>query len=308
MPPELLETQLQASGREVESIKDARSKDAQDLLANAKERLEILHSELSDTFHSDSPSDVPEFQRAMESLVANNVLLKHDVAELSHTLADSRDEVRALKEEIDDLRSVVGVAGRVSPFGGHRPNLAGELSRGTMAHSRTESSPVVTSFADRGVWSRSSIHKREGSVSSSRYSGGVAAREHRRKNSMAPSFASTSTAGEGVTSPGGLGMGPIGEYASDVMVDEVSNSLRSPQSDSVVSPGPMFRTSPSGSSIGYHLNGVPKSRPPHITVLDSRRSFGIDRSRPVMRSFAVSPTKSLIPLRSSADASCSLKA
>lgn len=35
-----------AAGREVEDIKGARTKDAQDLLANAKQRLEILHSEV----------------------------------------------------------------------------------------------------------------------------------------------------------------------------------------------------------------------------------------------------------------------
>jgi hypothetical protein len=41
-----LETKLTASGREVEEIKAARAKDAQELLANAKERLEALHSEV----------------------------------------------------------------------------------------------------------------------------------------------------------------------------------------------------------------------------------------------------------------------
>jgi hypothetical protein len=41
-----LENQVKQSGQEVEDIKEARAKDAQDLLANARERLEILHSEV----------------------------------------------------------------------------------------------------------------------------------------------------------------------------------------------------------------------------------------------------------------------
>lgn len=41
-----LEEKVQKSAREVEEIKEARSKDAQDLLNNAKERLAILHTEV----------------------------------------------------------------------------------------------------------------------------------------------------------------------------------------------------------------------------------------------------------------------
>lgn len=41
-----LETKLTNSGRELEDIKTARAKDAQDLLANAKARLEALHTEV----------------------------------------------------------------------------------------------------------------------------------------------------------------------------------------------------------------------------------------------------------------------
>lgn len=41
-----LEAKLTAAGREVEDIKAARARDAQDLLGNAKERLGALHSEV----------------------------------------------------------------------------------------------------------------------------------------------------------------------------------------------------------------------------------------------------------------------
>lgn len=42
-----MESQLTASAREIDEIKAARQRDAQELLANAKERLESLHSEVS---------------------------------------------------------------------------------------------------------------------------------------------------------------------------------------------------------------------------------------------------------------------
>lgn len=44
---EELEGQLGAKCKEVEEVKQARAKDAQDLLGNAKERLAILHEEVS---------------------------------------------------------------------------------------------------------------------------------------------------------------------------------------------------------------------------------------------------------------------
>lgn len=42
-----LEERLKASEREKEEIKEARARDAQDLLINAKERLATLHDEVS---------------------------------------------------------------------------------------------------------------------------------------------------------------------------------------------------------------------------------------------------------------------
>jgi hypothetical protein len=42
-----LEDKVKQSEKEIEETKEARAKDAQDLLANARERLEILHTEVS---------------------------------------------------------------------------------------------------------------------------------------------------------------------------------------------------------------------------------------------------------------------
>ena len=41
-----LEEKVKLSEKEIEETKEARAKDAQDLLANARERLEILHNEV----------------------------------------------------------------------------------------------------------------------------------------------------------------------------------------------------------------------------------------------------------------------
>ena len=38
----------------------------------------------------------------MESLVADNEALKRDIAELQNLLAESREDVRALREEMED--------------------------------------------------------------------------------------------------------------------------------------------------------------------------------------------------------------
>ncbi|KAK8869623.1 hypothetical protein IAR55_000190 [Kwoniella newhampshirensis] len=269
-----LEGQLRLAAKEVEENKEARAKDAQDLLANAKDRLAVLHTELSDTFRAGSPSDMPEYQRTLENLVANNALLKHDAAELSHSLSESRDQVRTLRDEVDELRATIGAAGRISPIG-HLPHLASELNSQHSSHSRTESSPIMNwGHGDRMGWQRMSV------ASSSR-TGGTSAWEHHRKMSMAPSFASTSTT-DGVTSPG-LGMGPIGEFGGILSAEEIGRpgALSPPLGDGKDSPKQMFRTTPSG-GIGYVLNGVPKIRPGHVRP-SVGRSFSDKRG---MRSFA----------------------
>ena len=69
--------------------------------------------QLSETFRTDSPEETPEYQVAMENLVASNTMLKHDASELSHLLAESRDEVRVLRDEVEELRSYTTSLGRV---------------------------------------------------------------------------------------------------------------------------------------------------------------------------------------------------
>ncbi|OCF45405.1 hypothetical protein I317_00650 [Kwoniella heveanensis CBS 569] len=278
---EELENQVKITVKEVEDIKEARAKDAQDLLANAKERLSELHSELSETFRADSPADMPEYQRTLEDLVANNTLLKHDVAELSHSLAESRDEARVMKEEVEELRSVIGTVGRMSPLNRMPPRLASELGSNHSLHTRTESSPIFAWGAGQGHGERGSWQRM--SVASSSRTGGMSAWEHHRKMSIAASFTSTSTA-DGVTSPG-LGMGPIGEFGGILMNEDGTRAgtLSPPPLDGRQSP--KFRTSPSG-GIGYVLNGVPKIKPPGHVRPALARSFSTNTDRRARRSYA----------------------
>ncbi|OXG26587.1 hypothetical protein C361_01348 [Cryptococcus neoformans Tu259-1] len=135
-----LEEQVKTADKEAEKIRADRAQDAQDLLANARERLKALHDELSETYNGKSPSETPEYQRILEDLVANNTLLKHDASELSGSLAESRDEVRVLRDEIESLRA--SIPSRLASPIDHYPRLAHELNP-RFSHSRTESSPIM---------------------------------------------------------------------------------------------------------------------------------------------------------------------
>lgn len=225
----------------------------------------VADQQLSETFSASAPSETPEYQRTLEDLVANNALLKHDASELSAMLVESREEVKLLRDEVDELRTVAGVMPRsASPGITQSLALAAELSRSTSNsyHSRTESSPMVGTYAERLAWSRMSVSSNKG----------ISAWEHHRKSSTANSIASIST--DGLTSPG-LGMGPIGEYGGILVRDE--GALSPPLINGRESPKPVFRTSPSG-GIAYVLNGVPKKaiqlqRPP------ARRTYSMDKRR-----------------------------
>lgn len=177
-------------------------------------------------------------------------------------LAESREETRLLREEVEELRMI-----HPSPVPGHsRPlALAAELinTKFPAYHSRTESSPLVGTFAERLGWSRMS-------TSSSIRSGGW---DHGRQNSMAPSVTS-STAGDGGPISPGLGMGQVGEYTGYLQSEDGIISPANPSGRE--SPRPVFRASPSG-ALGYVVNGVPKKPqrpgPSRTYSVDHRRSY-----------------------------------
>ncbi|BEI97277.1 hypothetical protein CcaverHIS631_0208660 [Cutaneotrichosporon cavernicola] len=244
-----LETKLTTSGREVEEIKTARANDAQELLTNAKERLEALHSELSETFHAEAPSEQPEYQRTLEDLVATNALLKHDTSELAVNLAEKMEENRQLREELEEVRA------RASPQA--QPlstELRPLLMSGAKSHIRTGSNPVVGNEGTRPM------HARVASA--------TMPRTHRRQASLAPSFASTST-----TEPPSVTSSPPhgGTGSSGTPMTRTSSNPISPE---------QRRSSRSSFSGGlpYTLNGVVKSKRPasaRAVTHPSRRSVQI---------------------------------
>jgi hypothetical protein len=170
-------------------------------------------------------------------------------------LAESREETRLLREEVEELRA----APSFSTTHPRQLTLSTELhqSRSSAFHSRTESSPMVGTYVDRLGWSRMSTSSSNGW-------------DHQRKSSMAPSI-SSSAAGEGPYSPG-LGIGQVGEYTGAVQREEGALSPTIPSGRE--SPRPMFRASPSG-GLGYVVNGIPKkSQRPGL-----QRSYSVDRRR-----------------------------
>jgi hypothetical protein len=184
-------------------------------------------------------------------------LLKHDTSELSAMLAESREETRLLREEVEELRAAPSLSAGPRPLA-----LSVELSqsRSSALHSRTESSPMVGTYVDRLGWSRMSTSSSTGPW------------EHHRKTSMAPSI-SSSAAGEtnGPYSPG-LGMGQVGEYTGAIQREDGALSPTIPSGRE--SPRPTFRASPSG-GLGYVVNGIPKkSQRPGL-----QRSYSVDRRR-----------------------------
>jgi hypothetical protein len=52
-----------------------------------------------------------EVTKVLESLVADNENLKHDNAELQNLLTDTREDLRALQEEVEEHRAAVPLAG-----------------------------------------------------------------------------------------------------------------------------------------------------------------------------------------------------
>lgn len=219
----------------------------------------LANAQLSDTFQTSSPSDTPEYQRTLEDLVATNTLLKHDTSELAHTLSQTMDENRALREELEELRS--SRPPRSRPLSMEiRPMMSNK------GHMRTGSIPATSSER---------AHARVSSAIVSEANWG-----HFRRGSMAPSFTSTSTTdGPSLSSPGhGI------EYSS---FSSPLNGERPISPDLRSSPSVRHRSSISSTGgIPYISNGVPKSKGTRPLTLRStsdrrtltRRSMGVNEA------------------------------
>ncbi len=78
-----------------------RLESSESILQDARSQLEALQRSLS-------PSVAPEqteLTKVLESLMDDNEVLKRDTAELQHFLAESREEIHALQEEVEEYRA-----------------------------------------------------------------------------------------------------------------------------------------------------------------------------------------------------------
>lgn len=205
----------------------------------------VLTVQLSDTFQTSSPSDTPEYQRTLEDLVATNTLLKHDTSELANTLSQTLDENRALREELEELRS------------SRPPRSSRPLSM--------EIRPLITSH--RGHMRTGSIPATSSERTHARVSSAIVSEAnwgHFRRTSVAPSFTSTSTTdGPSVTSPGN-------GYEYSSFSSPMSRDDRPLGPDQRVSPSARHRSSVSSpGGIPYISNGVAKIKGPRPLSLRS---------------------------------------
>ncbi|EJD01634.1 uncharacterized protein FOMMEDRAFT_169713 [Fomitiporia mediterranea MF3/22] len=92
---------------ELDQQKQSRTELSEEIVRDARARLQMVQHQ---QFGHSLLSDNPEITQMMESLVADNEALKRDVAELQNLLAESREDVRVLQEEVQESR----VAGRMS--------------------------------------------------------------------------------------------------------------------------------------------------------------------------------------------------
>ncbi|KAJ3811982.1 hypothetical protein F5876DRAFT_75281 [Lentinula aff. lateritia] len=86
---------------ELEQKRLQRMESTESLLQNARSRIQILHT----TFGSQSTSESAEVTNVLESLVNDNEGLKRDNAELQSLLAESRDDLHALQQEVEERRA-----------------------------------------------------------------------------------------------------------------------------------------------------------------------------------------------------------
>jgi hypothetical protein len=76
---------------------------SEDILRDARTRLDALQTAISQT----SRTEDAEFSKILEGLVSENEALKHDNAELQNLLTDSREDIRSLREEIEEYKAGV---------------------------------------------------------------------------------------------------------------------------------------------------------------------------------------------------------
>ncbi|KAF8872758.1 hypothetical protein BD779DRAFT_1571794 [Infundibulicybe gibba] len=97
-----LQTEVRRLQEELEIKRHHRLESSESLLQDARTQLENLNrAQLGHNLMAEHL----EITKVLESLVNDNEALKHDNAELQHLLAESRDDLHALQEEVDEQRA-----------------------------------------------------------------------------------------------------------------------------------------------------------------------------------------------------------
>ena len=78
-----------------------RLESSESILQDARSQLQVLQRSLSPSVASEQT----ELTKVLESLMEDNEVLKRDSAELQHFLAESREEILALQEEVEEHRA-----------------------------------------------------------------------------------------------------------------------------------------------------------------------------------------------------------
>ncbi|KAG8833279.1 hypothetical protein FRC17_010993 [Serendipita sp. 399] len=86
---------------EKENARRSKADLSEEIIRDARLRLDALHVALSGM----PKAEDAEMTRILEELVSENEALKHDNAELQNLLADCREDVRELREEVEEKRA-----------------------------------------------------------------------------------------------------------------------------------------------------------------------------------------------------------
>ncbi|KAJ7167824.1 hypothetical protein C8R46DRAFT_1350756 [Mycena filopes] len=111
----------------LEEKREHRLESSESIIVDARARLEALNRASTAGAAVSQQGTNEELTTVLETLVSDNETLKRDNAELQTLLADSREDCRALQEEVED--------GRVNPGVGSGHHAYGSISRaGTPSH------------------------------------------------------------------------------------------------------------------------------------------------------------------------------
>ncbi|KAF8592253.1 hypothetical protein K439DRAFT_1524670 [Ramaria rubella] len=101
-----LQNEIHALHEEIHTVRSSRAAFSKSVLHEARTRLEALQQPPHPPHYSPHPDPYPdpETTRVLESLVADNELLKRDIAELQNMLGEAREEARSAREEVEEWR------------------------------------------------------------------------------------------------------------------------------------------------------------------------------------------------------------